>query len=104
MSSGVHIVCPACGQVNRIPPEREARRADCGRCGKQLFDGHPASVDAAGLARQIERSDIPVVVDFWADWCGPCRAMAPSFERVAKALEPEVRFLKVDVDANPLAA
>jgi thioredoxin 2 len=102
--SGVHVVCASCGQVNRVAEEKPAAQARCGRCGEALFDGHPREVDAAGLDRQIERSGIPLVVDFWAGWCGPCRAMAPAFARAAEALEPKAKFLKVDVDANPQAA
>jgi thioredoxin 2 len=102
--SGVHVVCASCGQVNRVAQDKPAREARCGRCGEALFDGHPAEVDAAGLDRQIERSGVPLVIDFWAGWCAPCRAMAPAFARAAAALEPKAKFLKVDVDANPQAA
>jgi thioredoxin 2 len=102
--AGVHVVCAACGQVNRVAQDRPADRARCGRCGETLFDGHPSEIDAAGLDRQIERSGVPLVVDFWAGWCGPCRAMAPAFAHAAAALEPKAKFLKIDVDAHPQAA
>ncbi len=102
--SGVHVVCASCGQVNRVADDKPAREARCGRCGEALLGGEPAQVDAAGLARQIARSGVPLVVDFWADWCGPCHAMAPAFARAAAALGAEAKFLKVDVDANPQAA
>jgi len=95
------VVCGQCGQVNRIPSDRSAIEANCGKCGSALFDGHPMEIDDAGLTKQIERSDIPVVVDFWAAWCAPCRAMAPAFAEAALALEPNFRFVKIDVDANP---
>ena len=101
MDSGLNVVCAHCGQVNRVARDRPAAKANCGRCAKALFDGHPAAVDDEGLTKQIERSDIPLVVDFWAEWCGPCRAMAPAFADVAQRLEPNVRFLKVNVDDNP---
>lgn len=102
--SGVHVVCAACGQVNRVAADKPAAEARCGRCGEALFDGRPRDVDAAGLERQMTRSDVPLVVDFWAGWCGPCRAMAPAFAQVAAKLETKAKFLKVDVDANPDAA
>ena len=102
--SGVHVVCSGCGQVNRVAQDKPAAEARCGRCGEALFDGRPHEVDAAGLERQMTRSGLPLVVDFWAGWCGPCRAMAPAFEKVAAKLETKAKFLKVDVDANPEAA
>lgn len=96
-----HIVCPACGGTNRVPAGKDAREARCGRCGEALFSGHPAQADAAQFDKQITRSDVPVVVDFWADWCGPCHAMAPIYEQVAQELEPGFRFLKLDTEAEP---
>lgn len=95
-----HIVCPHCLGVNRVPREKPARLAKCGRCHKPLFTGHASAANAAGFAAHVSRNDIPVVVDFWADWCGPCKMMAPHFEKVAGQLEPEFRFLKVDTEAE----
>ena len=95
------IVCPDCGSPNRVPAGKDAREAKCGRCGEALFSGHPAQADAAQFDKQITRSDVPVVVDFWADWCGPCHAMAPIYEQVAQELEPGFRFLKLDTEAEP---
>jgi thioredoxin 2 len=96
-----HIVCPSCNSVNRIPSGKDARSAKCGHCHQPLFTGRPVSVSAKSFATQIERNDIPVLVDFSAQWCGPCYAMAPVYERVTAEFEPEIRFLKVDTEAEP---
>jgi thioredoxin 2 len=100
MSEARHIVCPSCNAVNRVPVDRPAAKARCGRCHSGLFDGKPHAASLESFGIHIQRNDIPVVADFWAAWCGPCRTMAPAFERVAAELEPEVRFLKVDTDAE----
>lgn len=95
------IVCPHCSSTNRVAADKPLGEGKCGRCREPLFDGQPANVDAAAFDKQITRSDVPVVVDFWADWCGPCHMMAPSFEAAARALEPRMRFLKLDTEAHP---
>lgn len=104
MAEARMIVCPHCGSTNRVAADKPLEQGRCGKCHEALFDGQPANVDAAAFDRQITRSDVPVVVDFWADWCGPCHMMAPSFEAAARELEPKMRFLKLDTEANPQVA
>ena len=102
MASALHIVCPYCDAINRVPRERLRDGAKCGSCHRPLYEGRPAALDSvARFDKHAKHSDIPLLVDFWAAWCGPCRAMAPIFEQAATQLEPHVRLIKVDSDAVP---
>lgn len=98
MSAPLIVVCPRCHTANRIPAERLTDGGSCGKCKGSLFSGVPVELDAANFDSHIARSGIPVLVDFWAPWCGPCRAMAPAFAQAAQQLEPQFRLIKVNTE------
>lgn len=101
MTDMLHVVCPHCDAVNRVPADRVDAGGTCGRCKRVLFPGEPLELDPARFEVHLTRNDLPVVVDFWAPWCAPCRMMAPAFASVAKRLESRARFVKVDTERHP---
>ena len=101
----VHLVCPHCNATNRVPSDKLQAELNCGKCKALLLTAHPDNLGEAAFNAQLAKSDLPLVVDFWAPWCGPCRAMAPAYEKVSHDMHGKARFVKVNTeDEQGLAA
>jgi thioredoxin 2 len=103
-STPIHLVCPHCSKTNRLPADRLDDGPKCGHCGHSLFTGTPLELSASTFDQHLARNDVPLVVDFWAPWCAPCRTMAPAFASVTAQIEPAARFAKLDTEAEPTLA
>jgi len=100
----LHLVCPHCNTTNRVHADKLQAALSCGKCQGVLLDDHPNSLDEAAFHAQLSKSDLPLVVDFWAPWCGPCRMMAPAFEKIAQDMRGRARFVKINTEDEPSLA
>ena len=104
-ASKMHLVCPHCNATNRVPSDKLQAELNCGKCQAPLLTAHPDNLGEAAFNAQLAKSDLPMVVDFWAPWCGPCRMMAPAYEKVSQDMQGKARFVKVNTeDEQGLAA
>jgi thioredoxin 2 len=100
----IKVVCPHCGKVNAIPVKESYAKANCGYCKRSLLDTKPVALDSGAFDNHAANNDIPLIVDFWAEWCGPCKMMAPAFEKTAAGFALKARFAKVDTEAQQMLA